>query len=59
MNCDNFSCLIYDPEMSQNPQAQKYPRGQNVSILPSCILLMSNNVFLLKSPNVLPRNPPY
>ena len=40
LNCNSFSCLIFWVKMSCYPQAQKYPRGQNVLILPNCILLL-------------------
>ena len=32
MSFNNFSCLTFDPKMCQYAQAQKYPRGQNVSV---------------------------
>ena len=38
MTFNNFSCLIFQPKMSQYSQAQKHSRGQNVLILPICIL---------------------
>ena len=32
MNCDNFSCLVFYSQNVSKPQAQKYPRGENLLI---------------------------
>ena len=50
MNFNNLIFLIFELKMFQYPQIKIYPRAQNVSIPPNCILLVHIPFDLMNGP---------